>query len=184
VLAQEAAFQLELDQVVLVPTGSPPHKRIEPEPGADVRLEMTRLAAAGDELLAVSDLEVASDAPSYTFRTLESLSADRPDHEIHFLMGADVAAQLESWKRPERVLELARLAIAGRPGAAFDAAAAALERLGNPDRGEAVRMPELAVSSTEIRRRIARGAPVRHLVPDAVIELIGARGLYREAVAA
>jgi nicotinate-nucleotide adenylyltransferase len=184
VLAQEAAHQLGLDEVVLMPTGSAPHKRIEPEPGPEVRLALTRAAAAGDELLTVSDLEVAGDGPSYTFRTLEALSASRPADRIHFLMGADVAAHLESWKRPERVLELARLAIAGRPGTALDEAEAALERLGAPDRADIVRMPELAVSSTRIRRRIAAGAPVRYLVPDAVLELIAQRGLYREAVPA
>ncbi len=118
-LAQEAAHQLGLDEVLLMPTGSPPHKRIDPEPGAEVRLELARRAAAGDELLEASDLEVAGDGPSYTFHTLESLSASRPDDEIHFLMGADVAAELESWKRPERVLELARLAIAAGPGPAW-----------------------------------------------------------------
>ena len=182
VLAQEAAHQLALDEVVLVPTGSAPHKRIEPEPGPGLRLRMTQEAAAGDELLSVSDLEVAAEGPSYTFRTLEALSANRPGDEFTFLMGADVAAHLESWKRPERVLELARLGIAGRPGTALDEAEAALERLGSPDRAETVRMPELAVSSTRIRRRIAQGAPVRYLVPDGVLRLIAAEGLYREAV--
>ena len=99
-------------------------------------------------------------------------------------MGADVAAHLEGWKRPERVLELARLGIAGRPGTALDEAEAALDRLGAGDRAEVVRMPELEVSSTRIRRRIAAGRPVRYLVPDPVLELIAERGLYRERVAA
>jgi nicotinate-nucleotide adenylyltransferase len=184
VLAQEAAFQLGLDRVLLVPSGIAPHKRIQPEPGPAVRLEMTRAAAQGDELLEVADFEVRSEGPSYTFRTLEELSAERPGGEIFFLMGADVAAQLESWKRPERVLELARLGIAGRPGTVLDEAEAALERLGATDRAEIVRMPEIAVSSTRIRRRVAQGGPVRYLVPDAVASLIAARGLYREAVPA
>ena len=99
-------------------------------------------------------------------------------------MGADVAAQLESWKRPERVLELARLGIAGRPGTALDEAEAALERLGGAERAEVIGMPEIGVSSTAIRRRVAQGGPVRYLVPDAVAELIAERGLYRQAVAA
>ena len=184
VLAHEAAFQLGLDEVVLVPTGEAPHKRIEPEPGPVVRLELTRRAAAGDGLLRVSDLELRGDGPSYTFRTLEKLSAERPGDQIFFLMGADVAAHLEEWKRPERVLELARLGIAGRPGTALDEAEAALERLGAADRAEVVRMPEIAVSSTRIRRRIAQGGPIRYLVPDPVAELIAADGLYREAVPA
>jgi nicotinate-nucleotide adenylyltransferase len=170
--------------VVLMPTGSAPHKRIDPEPGPEVRLEMARLAAAGDELLSVSDLEVAGEEPSYTFRTLEELSASRPGDEVCFLMGADVAAQLETWRNPGRVLELARLGIAARPGNALADAHAALERLGFPDRAETVRMPELAVSSSDIRRRIAEGAPVRYLVPGPVLELVGERGLYREPVTA
>ena len=184
VLAHEAAFQLELDRVVLMPTGEAPHKAIDPEPGPELRLEMARRAAEGDELLEVSDLEVGEAGPSFTFRTLERLSEQRPGEQIHFLMGADVAAHLESWKRPERVLELARLGIAARPGTAHDEAEAALERLGAEDRAEWVRMPELAVSSTRIRRRVAQGRPVRYLVPDSVLELIESRGLYREAVRA
>ena len=156
-LAQEAAYRLHLDRVVLIPAGVAPHKRIEPEPGADVRLEMTRLAAEDNELLEVSDMEVRRDGPSYSFRTLEELSAERPGQEIFFLMGADVAAHLESWKLPERVLELARVGVAGRPGTALDEAEAALERLGAEDRAAIVRMGEIAVSSTMIRRRVAQG---------------------------
>ncbi|MDX6583514.1 MAG: nicotinate-nucleotide adenylyltransferase [Solirubrobacterales bacterium] len=184
VLAHEAAFQLDLERVILVPTGEAPHKRIEPEPGPAVRLEMARRAAAGDELLEVSDLEIREDGPSYTFRTLERLSEQRPGDRIFFLMGADVASQLESWKRPERVLELASLGIAGRPGTTLDEAEAALERLGAPERAETIRMPEIAISSTRIRRRVAQRRPVRYLVPDPVIELIESAGLYREAVRA
>ncbi len=184
VLAREAAFQLGLERVVMVPTGRAPHKAIDPEPGADVRLEMATLVAAGDELIEASDLEVRDPGPSYTFRTLERLSEQRPGEQIWFLMGADVAASLESWKRPERVLELARLGIAARPGTATDEAEAALERLGAEDRAEWIRMPEIGVSSTRIRRRVGQGRPVRYLTPDPVLELIEAMDLYREAVRA
>jgi nicotinate-nucleotide adenylyltransferase len=162
--------------VLLVPAGEAPHRRIEPEPGPEVRLEMVRLAAAGDELLEASDLEVAREGPSYTFRTLEVLHEERPGDELTFLMGADVAASLESWRRPERVLELARVGVAVRPGTELDEAEAALERLGAE--AEIIRMPELGVSSTRVRRRIARQRPIRYLVPDPIAELIEARGLY------
>jgi nicotinate-nucleotide adenylyltransferase len=184
VLAQEAAFQLGLDRVLLVPAGAAPHKRIDPEPGPRLRLEMTRLAAAEDEVLDASGVEVDREGPSYSVRTLELLRDRRPDHELTFLMGADVAAALEQWREPERVVELARLGIAGRPGTALEAAEAALERLGASERAEFIRMPEIGVSSTEIRLRIAQGRPVRYLVPDSVAALIAERGLYREAVPA
>jgi nicotinate-nucleotide adenylyltransferase len=152
VLAHEAAFQLGLERVVLMPTGNAPHKEIEQDPGAGVRLEMTTLAAPGDQ--------------------------------IYFLMGADVAANLASWKRPERVLELARLGIAARPGTAAERAEAALERIGAGDRAEWIRMPELGVSSSSVRRRVAQARPIRYLVTDPVLELIEANDLYREAVRA
>jgi nicotinate-nucleotide adenylyltransferase len=179
VLAQDAAFQLGLSEVLLVPAGEAPHKRIDPEPGREVRLEMARLAAATDPLLEASDVETRREGPSFTFHTLEQLNDARPEDEFVFLMGADVAAGLEGWRNPERLLELARLGIAARPGTMLDEAEAALERLGAQERAEIVKMPEIGVSSTRIRRRVAAGRPIRHLVPDAVLELIAERGLYR-----
>jgi nicotinate-nucleotide adenylyltransferase len=179
VLAQEAAFQLGLAEVLLVPVGESPYKRIEPEPGREMRLEMARLAAATDPALGTSDVETARGGPSFSFRTLELMSDERPGDELVFLMGADVAAGLEGWHEPERVLELARVGIAARPGTALEEAEAALERLGAADRAEVVRMPEIGVSSTGIRERVAAGRPIRHLVPDGVAELISRKGLYR-----
>jgi nicotinate-nucleotide adenylyltransferase len=176
VLAHEAASQLGLERVLLMPAREAPHRAIEPEPGPDVRLEMVELAAWDDELLEASDLEVRREGPSYTFRTLELLDEERPGDDLTFLMGADVAASLESWRQPERVLELAGIGIASRPGTVLDEAEAALERLGSE--AEIIRMPELGVSSTRIRRRIASGRPIRYLVPDAIAELIAERGLY------
>jgi nicotinate-nucleotide adenylyltransferase len=184
VLAQEAASQLGLDRVLLMPTGEAPHKRIEPEPGREVRLELARLAARDDPMLEVSDHEVMAPGPSYTARTLEWLRSERPGDEFFFLMGADVAAHIESWYEPRRVVELAALAIAGRPGTILDEAEAALGRLGALDRTEVVRMPEIGVSSTGIRRRVAEGWPIRYLVPEAVRERIAEIGLYREGVRA
>ena len=162
--------------MLLVPAGEAPHRAIEPEPGPEVRLEMIGLAARDDELLEASDLEVRREGPSYTFRTLELLHEERPGDDLTFLMGADVAASLESWRQPERVLELARIGIASRPGTELDEAEAALERLGSE--AEIIRMPELGISSTRIRRRVARGRPIRYLVPDPIAELISERGLY------
>lgn len=181
VLAQEAAAQLGLERVVMVPTGRAPHKRIADDPGMTTRLELTRRAALENHLMEVSDYECAQAraeaGPSYTVKTLEHL-AERGD-ELHLLMGADVAAHLEEWRAPGRVVELTRLGIAGRPGTAIDEAEAALDRLGAADRAEIVRMPELGVSSTRIRRRVAQGRPVRYLVTDGVLEMIEAEGLYR-----
>lgn len=160
-------------------TGQAPHKEIEEDPGAEVRLEMARLAAAGEQGVAASDLEVGRDEISYSYRTLELLTEREPEGELYFLLGADVAAGLSSWREPERVVELARLGVVPRPGVDLDDVRSALQKLDAADRAEIIEMPLCGASSTTVRQRAREGMPLRHLVPDAVIELIGDRGLYR-----
>jgi nicotinate-nucleotide adenylyltransferase len=184
VLAQEAIWALGLDELILVPTGQAPHKQITPEPGAEVRLAMAEAAVAHFDGVVASDVEVARDGPSYAYRTLELLADELPGSQLTFVMGADAAAGLESWRRPERVLELARLAVAARPGVDRRAVAGVLARLGASERAEALEMPAIGVSSSLVRERVAAGRPVRWLVPPGVAELIADRGLYREGVAA
>ena len=178
-LAQEARWQLGLDRVLLMTTGEAPHKQIADDPGPRVRLEMAGRAAAEEAWLEASPLEVEREGPSYTYRTLELLREEQPEGEIWFLLGADMASGLASWKQPRRVLELARLGVVPRPGVDLDAVGSALERLGAADRAEMIKMPQCGVSSTMIRQRAAAGRPLKRLVPDGVAELIEQRGLYR-----
>ncbi len=178
-LAQEAHARLGLAEVVLVPTGRAPHKEIEDDPGAGVRLEMARLAAGDDGRLAVSELETSRDEPSFTYHTLERLREERPDEELVFVIGSDAAAGLERWRNPERILELASLGVAERPGVERSEVEAVVERLGG--RAEFVDMPHIEVSSTMVRERVGAGRPIRYLVPDAVAELIYERGMYASA---
>ena len=181
VLAQEAAAQLGLSRVLLVPTGRAPHKEIAGDPGASVRLEMASAAANGDltevERFEVEEAERTAE-PSYAFRTLEALASER-DEELVWIMGADAAAGLDRWRNPERILELARVAVAERQGVEREAVEDVLERLGGAQRASFVEMPEIGISSSMVRERVAAGRPVRYLVPDAVAELIERRGLYR-----
>jgi nicotinate-nucleotide adenylyltransferase len=160
-------------------TGRAPHKEIEDDPGAEVRLELARLAAEGEDGVEASGLEVERDETSYSYRTLELLADREPDDEIFFLLGADMAAGLASWKEPARVLELAKLGVVPRPGVGLGAVRSALERLGAADRAEIIDMPLCGASSTTVRQRARQGKPLRHLVPDQVIELISERELYR-----
>jgi nicotinate-nucleotide adenylyltransferase len=157
-----------------VPTGRAPHKEIERDPGADVRFEMARRAAAdGPSSLSVSKLETEREGPSYMFRTLELLHEESPGAELVLVMGADAAAGLPGWERPERIVELARIAVAERDGVDR----AEVERaIGT--KVEAVEMPEVAVSSTMVRDRVAAGEDIGELVQEPVAELIRERGLY------
>ena len=177
--AQEARWQLALDEVVLMPVGQAPHRRIEQDPGAEERYELCRLAAEGVDWLKASRAEVERDGPSYTADTLEEFRGG----ELFFVVGADQALRLSEWHEPERVLRAATLAVVERDGLSIDDVRAAVSAVGEA-RIEPVAMPRIDVSSTEIRRRVAQGRPVRYLTPDPVLELIEAMDLYREAVRA
>lgn len=182
ICAQEASWQLELDEVVLMPVGEAPHREIEQDPGPEARYELCRLAVAGDERLSVSRLEIDKPGPSYTVETLRALREETPDAELFFIMGADEAASLPKWKDPEEVLRLASIAVAERDSTGRDRVREAVELLGGGDRVRFFSMPGIAISSTMIRERIASGRPIRYLVPDAVAEYIERAGTYRAGV--
>ena len=177
-LAQEALWQLDLSEVVLMPTGDAPHKRIADDPGREQRLAMTRLAAADDSRFSVSTLEVDRDGPSYTYETLELLADQRADTELVFVMGADAAVGLESWRAPERVVELARIAVARRSGISDAEVAAVMRSLGADGRATMLEMPQFGVSSSAVRERAAGGRPLRYLVPESVARFIEEKGIY------
>ncbi|HET8565447.1 MAG TPA: nicotinate-nucleotide adenylyltransferase [Solirubrobacterales bacterium] len=178
-LAQEAAWQLGLAEVVLVPTGQAPHKRMADDPGREARMEMTRAAAADDDRFSVSDLEVEREGPSYTYETLEALAEERGDRELVFVMGADAAVGLQSWRRPERVVELASLAVARRQGVSEADVAEVTRSLGCEGRTTMLEMPQFGVSSSAVRERARQGRPLRYLVPDSVADFIDRKGIYR-----
>jgi nicotinate-nucleotide adenylyltransferase len=178
-LAQEALWQLGLSEVILVPTGQAPHKRIVDDPGKEQRLAMTRLAAADDSRFSVSSLEVEREGPSYTYETLELLADERGDSELVFVLGADAAVGLESWREPERVVGLARIAVARRAGVSDSEVAAVIRSLGAAQRATMLEMPQFGVSSSAVRERAASGRPLRYLVPEPVARFIEEKGIYR-----
>lgn len=183
VCAQEALEQLSLDRVLLVPAGTPPHKQVAGDPGPRARLDLCRLAVAGDDRLGVCELEVDRPGASYSVDTLRELHAREPRDELTFIVGADMAETLPAWREPHEILRLARLAVAERSGVRREDI---LERLAPLDAGDRVDffdMPRIDVSSTLLRERAARGAGVRHYTPDGVAAEIARRGLYREGSA-
>ncbi|HEX6666785.1 MAG TPA: nicotinate-nucleotide adenylyltransferase [Solirubrobacterales bacterium] len=177
-LAQEALWQLGLSEVVLVPTGQAPHKRILDDPGPELRMTMTRLAAADDSRFSVSALEVEREGPSYTYETLRLLAEERGQTELVFVMGADAAMGLESWREPQQVVERARLAVARRAGVSDTEVAAVLRSLGAADRATMLEMPQFGVSSSAVRERAAAGRPLRYLIPEPVARFIEEKGIY------
>lgn len=180
VCSQEAYRELSLDRVTLIPARIPPHKPVEHEPGPDHRLRMCELAVADDDRFDVSDIELRRDGPSYTVDTLQQLSSKAPNTEFFLIVGGDIAVGLPEWREPERVLELATLAIAKRRGTARASVEEALDALRGGDRARFFQMPRVGVSSTMIRRRVRLGQPIRYLVPDRVADYISGQALYGE----
>lgn len=179
VCAQEARAQLGLDRVVLMPVHTPPHKEVVADPGAAVRLALCQAAAEGDPGLEVSALEVDRGGPSWTVDTLRAIHARAPGDELTFIVGGDQAQGLPTWRAPAEILERAVLAVAEREGILREDVRARLEDLAPEDRLVFFDMPRIDISSSQLRRRVAAGRPIRHLVPERVAELIAERGLYR-----
>lgn len=177
--AQEAYVQLKLDTVMLIPDRTPPHKPVEDEPGAEHRLELCRLAIQDDQRLEVSDLEVSRPGPSYTVDTLSELHSNAPDSDLFLIVGGDIAAGFGDWHEPERVLSLARLAVAKRRGTPRAVVDRALAHLQGSDRTQFFKMPRIDISSTLVRERVRAGLPIRYLVPEPVARYIAEKGLYR-----
>lgn len=167
-LARRALERFGLGRLAVLVAADPGHKPAVAPPEA--RLELARLAFA--ELPA----DVELDRHRYTVDLLESGRFDEP----LFLIGADELVDFPSWREPERVLELARLGVATRPGTSPERLEAALARVPRPERVELFELEPHDVSASEVRARAARGESLDRLVPAAVAARIAELGLYRE----
>jgi nicotinate-nucleotide adenylyltransferase len=168
-LAREAARRFGLDRLLVTVVVDPGHKRVTTPPA--VRLELAKLAFAD-----VPGAEVVLEPHA---RTVDALEARRLDDPI-FLVGADEFVDFAGWKEPDRVLELARLGVATRPGYPRERIDAALNGVSRPDRVSFFELAPLPISSSELRVRAARGEPLDGLVPPAVAREIERRQLYRD----
>jgi nicotinate-nucleotide adenylyltransferase len=177
-VVEAAKEQLGLDLVLVVPTGDPYHKESSLDPGPEARLRMTEAAFSGVEDVVVLREEVDREGPSYTYATLEQIAERYPESEIHVLMGADAAITFGGWKRPERILQLARVAVVPRPGVDNSQVVEAFDAAGGSGRLEFLELPATGVSSSEVRQRVASGTPYEELVPQAVAEMINNEGVY------
>jgi nicotinate-nucleotide adenylyltransferase len=173
-LAADASEELELDLLIFVPAGAQPFKVDSPPlAGAPDRLEMVRLAISGDAKYAVDDAEINREGLSYTVDTLEHLAGRYAGAELFFLVGQDALAGFRRWRNPQRILELATLALMMRSGAADIGDWRKAERL------VLLSTRRVDVSSTEIRRRLREKKSIRGFVPESIERFIEARGLYR-----
>ncbi len=183
ILAESCREQRRLDEVRFVPAAQSPYKGEGPRATAVQRLEMLRLAIAGHESFQVDDLEIARGGVSYTVDSLEELASRQPQDELFLLLGADSVHDLPHWREPGRICELALPVFVQRPHVA-PVNVEALAGLMTPERlqhigREVVTMPQIGISSTELRQRTREGQSIRYLTPRAVEKYIETHRLYR-----
>ena len=174
-LAAVDAFEaLSLDRLIFVPAAMQPLKTGAPaRASAEARLEMVRRAVGDDPRFEVSDTEIARGGLSYTVDTLEALARQRPGAELVFILGMDALSSFDKWKSPNRILELASLAVLARSG--DHGSSADLSGV------TVVGTRRMDVSSSEIRQRIADGKSIRGFVAESVEAYISSENLYRLA---
>lgn len=178
-LAEAAAEQLGLAQVLFVPAGQPPHKPGQPLSPVEDRVAMVTAAIADNPRFALSRVDVDRPGPHYTSDMLALVSAEHSDTDLFLLIGGDMLAGLLTWHEPAQVIRQARLGVMRRPGATPDLARLAAELPGLAERLEWLEAPLLDIHASELRAWVRRGRSIRYLVPEPVREYIVAHGLYK-----
>jgi nicotinate-nucleotide adenylyltransferase len=178
--AEAARTALGFARVLFVPAARQPHKAGEGRAVPNDRLAMVRLACADNDFFDVSAIELERPGRSYSVDTLAELRGAGLG-ELHFILGADAAIGFPDWRSVERILDLAQLVVVGRPGTTLDVAALVQRLPGLGGRLTLLEGPRLNISSSELRRRVGAGQPIRYHTPDAVVAYIAARGLYQIA---
>lgn len=177
IIAEEARIRFGLNQVLFVPAQNQWRKQGRRLSPAAARLAMVEAAVADNPYFQVSTVDLDRPASTYTVDTLKDLSGE---HDLYFILGLDALMDLPYWKESKRITELAWLVAALRPG--YEVDWAALEK-GLPqakDRALLLTVPEIGISSTAIRQRVAEAKSIRYWVPEPVAGYINAHGLYRE----
>ena len=173
-LAQAAIAHFELVRLVIVPVGDAPHKQVVLP--AETRFRLAHAAFRDMPRVVFSRIDMARNGPAYTIETVKY--AEKEWSDVIFLVGADQFLSFLDWKAPDEILEHARLGVATRPGYPEKKLKAVLKKLSRPDRVELFEIPELPISSTDVRRLIAAEGPYEELVPVAVADVIDELGLY------
>jgi nicotinate-nucleotide adenylyltransferase len=174
IVAESVRDQLRMERIFFIPSSTPPNKRDGTvAPGTD-RLAMTQLAIKGNDSFEVSDIELSRGGVSYSVDTLAALAERYAKAKLHLIIGADNLIEFETWKSPDRILAKAELVVVTRPGFEPDERHGLFAR-----RAIFVKIPQIAISGTDVRRRLKMGRSIRYLVPEKVEEYILRTGLYR-----
>jgi nicotinate-nucleotide adenylyltransferase len=174
VAAESVCDYLKLDKMLFVPAAIPPHKLNEEIIPAELRLQMVRLAIRDNSMFEVCDIELRRGGPSYSIDTVVELKRKFPGDDFFFIIGMDLLNDLCSWKNPDKILDECSVVVINRPGFALASFDKDLLR-----RVELVNVPNIDISSSDIRRRVRSGKSIKFLVSPAVEEYIYANSIYR-----
>lgn len=180
VAAETARAAFDLDKVLFIPTGQPPHKVDHQVTDAWERFAIVKMAIAANDGFSISSLEIRREGPSYTIDTLRALRGFLPDLDLYFITGADALISMLSWREPEEVIKLTKVISVSRPGYPLRELFEIIDQYvpQHLDRIFQLKIPALAISSTDIRLRIKEGLPIRYLLPDNVKNYIENKHLY------
>jgi len=173
IAAERVREDRRLDRILFIPCAIPPHKPDEEISPDHHRLQMLRLALAGNQSFELSDGELTRGGVSYTIDTLRGLKARYPEDEWFLLVGADNIREFHTWREPYKIAAMATILVLTRPGYI-----PIIDESMPGDRIELCEVPEIGVSATEIRRRIREGKGCRYLLPEGVEEYVVKHGLY------
>jgi nicotinate-nucleotide adenylyltransferase len=183
ICAQSIAEQINLTRVVLILSPRPPHKTGRRLTDAEHRLAMARLAVEGDPLFEVSEIELHRAGPSFTIDTVGAFRAQvGTEAELFWIIGADSLPELPTWRRVSELVRAVHIVTAKRPGSRSADSAALAAAVGQAQArallDHCIETPEIGISSTDIRKRVAIGQSIRYMVPEAVGSYIKQKSLY------
>lgn len=180
VVANEVLNIYNLDRIIFVPAGNPPHK-IGMRASSWDRYFMTSIATMSNNKFTVSDLEVKNAGKSYTLNTLKEFHIIYPETEFYFITGTDAVIDLPNWHEPREILKLCKFIAVSRPGISKENAEFKIDEIRNSLNAhiEILQVPMLQISSTDIRDRFKRGISAKYLLPESVEQYILKNNLYR-----
>lgn len=180
ILAQEVREKMNLDNIIFIPAGNPPHKQINDIVGAAHRLEMVRLAVENNEKFYVSDIEIERVGKTYTYDTLIELHKMYFGNKIYFIIGYDTLKELNTWRKISEVCKLCSFIVVNRNNDYSEMNEEIEKKKSEYDAQiHVVNIPNIEISSTNIREKLLLNKSIKYIVPDNVLNYIYKNGLYR-----
>lgn len=179
IAAQTSYEALNLDEIIFIPSGDPPHKTANSLVPAEQRFKMVKIAVEDNKNFSVCNMEINRPGKTYTYDTLLELRKLYPDDIIYFIIGYDTLKEMDSWKDIKSVFKLCRFIVVNRGNTTEDLYSEIKRKKENYNAQiEIVKIPNIEISSTEIRDKVAEGKSIKYYLPEKVISYIENNTVY------